>query len=105
MSERQAIKIRVGSSTSTAKEVAILAFVFGEWAAHEATGIYDNDDRWTLTHIPSGRGVPLFTEKQAISIARRLHEDGITVKNGDRPAAGARREIQRIISEEVARVA
>ncbi len=103
MIEKQAIKIRVGIERVN-KEIAVLAFVFGEWAAHEAPNA-NGSGVWTLTHIPSGRGVPLFTEAQATAIARRVHESGIAVPNGARPSANAKRAIQRIISEEVDRVA
>lgn len=66
----------------------------------------------TCTHFSKAKGTALDESSikirglawVAIAIARRIHESGIVVPNGDRPSVASRRAIQQIISEEVDRV-
>ena len=50
--------------------------IFGEWAVHNVVGLDDEpvSDRWTVTHIPSGRSVCLRTISDNETTARRLAE-------------------------------
>lgn len=62
----------------------VAAFVFGNWAAHEAVEPHDIGIGWTVTHVPTGLranshpSIGYCDEARAIRIAQQLDADGVT---------------------------